>query len=344
MRLLDARTAGDAVRLVVFMVVTALLTAMLVVTIGNLTFTGEEEYQAVFSDVTGVNTGDDVRIAGVKVGTVEGIEIKDRTRAVLTFTVDEEQQLEQSTEARLRYRDLVGRRYLALAPGTGESGVLDPGSTIPMEQTHPALDLTVLFNGFKPLFTALNPDDVNRLSHEIIQVFQGEGGTVESLLSHTASITNTLAGRDRVIGELIDNLNDVLTMLGDRDDELTALIKEFQQFVTRLSQDRTPILNSLDSISELATNTSDLVSDARPWLTRDLQQLRRVTKVLDDHKQVVDQTLQILPMKLQKIGRTAHYGSYFNFYVCNFQGRVSAGNELSVPVDFHVNTARCDLG
>ena len=73
----------------------------------------------------------------------------------------------------------------------------------------------MLFNGFRPLFTALNPDDVNKLAYEIIQVLQGEGGTVASLLRRTASLTNTLADRDAVIGRVITNLNSVLATLAE---------------------------------------------------------------------------------------------------------------------------------
>ena len=82
----------------------------------------------------------------------------------------------------------------------------------------------MLFNGFKPLFQALSPADINQLSYEIVQVFQGEGGTLEGLLAHTASVTSTLADRDQVIGDLIDNLNEVLDHVGDRDDQLSDLI------------------------------------------------------------------------------------------------------------------------
>src|SRR3546814_20306036 len=72
-------------------------------------------------------------------------------------------------------------------------------STIPVANTEPALDLTTLFNGFKPLFTALDPDQVNELSMNLVQVLQGEGGTVASLLENTASLTGTMAGRDDLI-------------------------------------------------------------------------------------------------------------------------------------------------
>ena len=97
-----------------------------------------------------------------------------------------------------------------------------------MERTSPALDLTVLFNGFKPLFSALTPADVNQLSMQLIQVFQGEGGTIENLLDSTASVTNTLAARDDLVSDLIANLNTTLETVGDRDEQLSDLIIQFR--------------------------------------------------------------------------------------------------------------------
>ena len=220
MKALDRRTTGDLVKLVIFMVVTTLATGVLVVTIGNLDFGTTREYRAEFTDATGVVKGDDIRIAGVKVGTVKKVEIADRTRALVTFSVQETTPLSKATRADIRYRNLVGQRYISLSNEIGDSAKLAEGATIPVAQTSPALDLTVLFNGFKPLFEALTPSDINQLSYEIVQVFQGEGGTLEGLLAHTASVTSTLADRDQIISALIDNLNEVLAHLGSRDDQL----------------------------------------------------------------------------------------------------------------------------
>ncbi len=111
---------------------------------------------------------------------------------MVTFDVDSDSALNQGTNATIRYRNLVGQRYIALTPGHRARQRASPAATHPARAHAPALDLTVLFNGFKPLFAALSPDDVNKLSYEIIQVFQGEGGTVESLLQSTASVTNAL--------------------------------------------------------------------------------------------------------------------------------------------------------
>jgi phospholipid/cholesterol/gamma-HCH transport system substrate-binding protein len=343
---LDKRTFNDMVKLLIFVVVTTLATSVLVATIGNLSFAGKKEYHAEFSDVTGVVKGDDVRIAGVKVGTVEDIEVVGDDRARLTFSVEEGTQLSESTYVKIRYRNLVGQRYLSLTQDVGESGTLDEGDTIPVSRTEPALDLTVLFNGFKPLFQALSPDDINKLSYEIVQVFQGEGGTLENLLGHTASITQTLADRDQVIGDLIDNLDYVLDHVADRDDQLTDLIQSFRTLVSGLKDDRQAILASLDGISELSVQTADLVKGIRPSFVEDVKQLRRFARNVDRNKGELDRALQVLPIKLEKVGRTAIYGSWFNFYLCTFKARVTLpGNIASVNIpEYNSGAQRCDLG
>ena len=344
MKGLDKKTSADAIKLLIFIVVTTVATSLLVVTIGNVSFGDTKEYKAVFSDATGVVNGDDVRVAGVKVGNVENVEIVDRTRALVTFKVDSDHPITDSTFASVRYRNLVGQRYIALTQGVGGPSILRDGATIPLSRTAPALDLTVLFNGFKPLFEALSPEDVNKLAYEIVTVFQGEGGTLESLLAHTASVTTTLASRDQIIGELITNLNDVMKTLGNRDTELSDLLVKLREFISGLSQDREAILGSLDSVSSLAVQTSDLVTGVRPGLTKDITQLRKVAGTLDANKGEIDRALQVLPIKLNKVGRTAIYGSWFNFYLCNFKGRVRLPGGATVPVDYDTGGARCNLG
>lgn len=344
---LDARTTGDLVRLLVFMVTTAIATSLLVITIGNLSFGGSREYKAEFTDATGVNPGDDVRIAGVKVGSVQKVEVvtedgDDTGMAIVTFTVDEDTMLDDTTNADIKYRNLIGQRYMSLT-GIGGGEALDDGATIPASQTSPALDLTVLFNGFKPLFQALSPDDVNKLSFEIVQVFQGEGGTLESLLQSTASISSTLADNDQVIGQLIDNLSYVLDRVADRDDQLSALITSFRDLVGGLTDDRRAILSSLDGISDLAVETAGLVDSIREPLVQDIRELRGVTKTLADGRAEIDRALQVMPIKLNKMGRTATYGSWFNFYLCNFRATVRIGDRTILRPNVSFGADRCDL-
>ena len=343
MSLLDKRTAVDLTKLLIFIVVTTMATGVLVVTIGNVTFGSSNDYEAEFVDATGVVKGDDIRIAGVKVGVVKEIEIVERTHAMVTFSVQDETTLSKATHASIRYRNLVGQRYISLTQEIGDSGTLPEGGTIPVAQTSPALDLTVLFNGFKPLFQALSPSDLNKLSYEIVQVFQGEGGMLEGLLSHTASVTSTLAARDQIISALIDNLNEVLAHLGSRDDQLNRLITTFRTFVGGLKGDRQAILGSLDQISTLSVETADLVDGIREPFVEDVKQLRAVAENLDRNKAELDRALQVLPIKLEKVGRTAVYGSWFNFYLCQFQGKVTVAG-LTVPVQYNTGSDRCELG
>ncbi len=332
---LDKRTSGDLIRLVVFMVTTALATSVLVITIGNLSFGAKKDYAAEFVDATGVNKGDDIRIAGVKVGSVEDVEVAGPNRALVKFKVDADTVLNDATHAKIRYRNLLGQRYISLFQ-EGESGDrLEEDAKIPTGRTEPALDLTVLFNGFKPLFEALSPDDINKLSYEIVQVFQGEGGTLEGLLSSTASITQTLADRDKVIGDLLDNLDYVLDHVADRDQQLTRLIDSFRGLVGGLNDDREAILSSLDSISALSVQTAALVTDIKDPFVKDVKELRAVAGTLDRNRREIDRALQVLPIKLRKIGRTATYGSWFNFYLCHFKATVKVPGPLAdLTIDY----------
>ncbi len=346
MKMLDKRTRGDLTKLVIFIVVTTLATSVLVVLIGNLNFEKSREYKAIFSDVTGVVKGDDIRIAGVKVGSVKKVEIVDRTRARVTFTVRDATAVTRSSTATIRYRNLVGQRYIALTQGVGDTSRLPANDTIPMSRTQPALDLTTLFNGFKPLFAALTPADINKLSYELIQVFQGEGSNLEGLLRSTGSVTQTLADRDQLIGDVITNLNSVLKTVGDRDQQLSNLIIQFRTFMAGLVQDKDAILNSLDSVSALSRETADITTGIRPGFVASVKGLRKVATNLNQGRDEIDRALQILPIKLEKIGRTAIYGSFFNFYMCEFRAKVILGpNQTEVPYKTYPvgNTSRCNL-
>ena len=338
------KTLPSLIKLVVFIVVTVLATGLLAATIGNLRFGGTTSYDALFTDATGLLKGDDVRIAGVRVGEVDGVAVArrgDRSVARVTFNVDSDRPVAVSTHAQIRYRNLVGQRYVALSEGAGSGRVLTEHGTIPLRQTQPALDLTVLFNGFKPLFAALNPQDVNAFAMEIIKTLQGEAGDVNSLLGHTASLTSTLADRDAVIGRTIDNLNAVLGTVDERGKQLSTLISELQRFVSGLATDREAIGASLTNIANLADATAGLVKEGRPAIRTDVKELGAVAGTLDDNKKVVAGVLQRLPGKLNTITRTATYGSWFNFYLCDFEGRVILSNTITYTPNYHSSAARC---
>lgn len=341
------KTASAAVKLTIFVVITTLTTGVLAMTISNMRFRDTREYKAIFSDVTGLLENDDVRVAGVRVGQIEDIRLYDGDKAEVTFSLAKDgvfkPGLPSSTKAHIRYRNLMGQRYLALVDGPGRANdFLRPGGTIPLTQTEPALDLTTLFNGFRPLFRALEPKDVNKLASQIIQVLQGEGGTINSLLAHVASLTNTLADRDRVIGRVIDNLNTVLGTIDQRHDQVNQLVTDLRGFVTGLAHDRKAIFDSVAAINDLTGTTQDLLADARPAIRKDIAGLRKLTGTLNANGAEVDKALREAPGRLQKLVNISSYGSWFNMYICGLDARVRlpGGPVYQTPAIVNEN-ARC---
>jgi phospholipid/cholesterol/gamma-HCH transport system substrate-binding protein len=242
----------------------------------------------------------------------------------------------------IKFRNLVGQRYLAVVQpplgdtgaGTGGSDIqpasattgaeqtIKPGHTFGVDETRPALDLTVLFNGFRPLLRMLNPDDVNALSAQIVAVFQGEDATVDGLLKSTASLTSTLAEKDQVIGELITSLSGVMTMVNDRSGQLDDTLVAMQQLVSGLSEDRAAIGDSIQGMGNLTVHVSDLLGDIRDPLRKSIAHVGVLSQNLDQHSTEVDSFLKKLPVKLDRIGRIGSYGSWLNFYLCSMDGRI----------------------
>jgi phospholipid/cholesterol/gamma-HCH transport system substrate-binding protein len=335
------KTSAALVKLIVFMVVTSFLTFTLATTIGNIGFGGRTSYKAAFGDVTGLLPGNEIRIAGVRVGQVDSIELDDRALALVEFSLDDDRTIPESTIARLRYRNIVGERYIALTEGEGSAQPLDEGATLPLAQTRNALDLTVLFNGFRPLFQALEPQAMNQAAFELIQTLQGEGGTIESLMARTASLTNTLADRDEVIGRVLVNLETVLETVDERDSELADLIVQLRRLAAGFAEDREAIGASLDGISDLTSATAGLLNDIRPPLAQDVKELRELATTLDGSNELIDGILTRLPGKLDTIIGTATYGSWFNFYLCGFDGTIVLPSGETTSPSFVNTAARC---
>jgi phospholipid/cholesterol/gamma-HCH transport system substrate-binding protein len=310
--------AGPVIKSLIFILVTATVTTILGISIAHSGVSATVGYQAVFSDVTGLNVGDDVDIAGVRVGDVTSISVYRRNEALVGFAVQAGRPLPASVTATIRYLNLVGQRYIELGQGTGPvNQTLPQGGRIPLAHTTPALDLTKLFNGFQPLFQALSPGNVNQLSSEIIQVFQGESPNITALVASVGSLTTALSTRDQVIGAVIGNLNRVLRTIGTRSGELSNLVTTLQELVSGLAADRQPIGSAISAIASLSTATAGLLQVARPPLSEDITQLGRVAGTLASNTPTVNSFLHTLPVKMSQIARLASYGSWLNFFMCD---------------------------
>jgi len=341
------KTTSAGIKLLIFVVLTSLATGVLAMTISNTRFGETRKYKAIFTDVAGLLDKDDVRVAGVRVGQVESIKLHNGNQAEVTFSVQKsgvfEAGLPASTNVSVRYRNLMGQRYIALTEGPGAANdYLKPNGTIPVAQTKPALDLTVLFNGFRPLFKALEPDDVNKLAFQIVQTLQGEGGTINSLLSHVASLTNTLADRDKVIGDVIDNLNSVLGTIDQRHEEVDRLVTDLRGFVSGVADDRKAIFDSVEAINGLTGTTAGLLRDARPSIKDDVAGLKALSDTLNRNDATLDKALKRTPKRMEGLINISSYGGWFNMYICGLDAKVRlpGGPVYQTPAIVNEN-ARC---
>jgi phospholipid/cholesterol/gamma-HCH transport system substrate-binding protein len=308
---------GTIVRVALFTAICLIFTFILVTVFGQFRFDSRTSFHAVFSNVSGLKGGNFVRIAGVEVGKVQNMTLNKDGTVMVDFAIDKGLKLTEGTKAAVRYENLIGDRYLSLENGPGPVRLLQPGETIPLTRTSPALDVDALIGGFRPLFRALDPDQVNALSGELLKVFQGQGGTISSVLAQTSALTTTLAGRDELIGQVITNLNTVLGTFGKRDKEFSEGLDKLSQLAQGLADRRTDITTGTAYINEAASSVADLLTAARPPIKDFVTQGDRAAgQIMADHD-FVDNLVKTLPDAYQILARQGLYGDYFGFYLCD---------------------------
>ncbi len=324
---------GVLVKFGVFAVVMVLLTGVLILVFGQYRTGSTIAYSAVFEDISGLKKGDSVRAAGLRVGTVDDVSMRTDHTVVVSFDADRDVPMGTGTRLAVRYLNLVGDRFLELVDGPGSPTLLPAGSQIPVDRTAPALDLDLLLGGLKPVIQGLNPRDVNALSAALLQIFQGQGGTIDSLLSETSSFAGGLADNSETIEQLIDNLDKVVTTLADNGSQFSEAIDHLQRLVTELSENRNPIGDAIDALDAGTASLSDLLGQARAPLAGTIAQLNRLAPLLDDHKDRLDTALGRAPENYRKLIRLGSYGSWLNIYICSLSFRVSdlQGNTAVFP-------------
>lgn len=333
---------GTLWRLAVFVAVSLLGAFALFAIFAQLRFEPENTYKALFNNVTGLDDGNFVRIAGVEVGKVKRITVRPDALVEVEFSTDRSVGLTEGSRAVIRYSDLVGGRYLALEEGPGGTKVIRPGETLPLANTAPALDLDSLIGGFRPLFRALNPEQVNELSGQLITAFQGQGDAVASFLSHTATVTSTLADRDQLIGEVITNLNTVLGTLGDESGQLDTTVTSLSELIKELADRRTDISAGLANANRASGTFADLLGQTREPLKETLVETDRAATIAVADHDYLDNLIATLPEKYQLLGRQGLYGDFFSFYLCDLFLKVNGkgGQPVYIKVAGQA-TGRC---
>jgi phospholipid/cholesterol/gamma-HCH transport system substrate-binding protein len=314
---------GLLIKVLTLVVVAALMGGVLVVIFDNLQFQPQHSYRAYFTNVSGLAGGDDVRAAGVDVGRVNSVVLQPDNQVLVTFTASNAVPVTQATTLVVRYQDVLGDMYLEVNQPTSSAPALTADETIPSSQTQPALSLDALFNGFQPLFQGLQPAQINELSAELIDILQGEGGTIDGLLSTVGSLTSTLANRDQVIDEVIGNLNAVLGAVSQHDTQLSNLVVQLQQLITGLAADRNTIGNSFGQIADVSNSLAGLLENARPDISGTVTQVNRLATTLNENSSTINDDLNTIPTVYQAMSRQGLYGTFFNFYLCGIEIRLS---------------------
>lgn len=318
---LNLRATG--IKVGVFIVAMLMVTAALFAIFGQFRTASDNRYTAVFDDVSSLKSGDVVKVAGVKVGTVTSVALQPDNTVKVGFGADRDVALTDGTKAAVRYLNLVGDRYLELLDSPGSARIAPPGSVIPAERTEAALDIDLLLGGLKPVVEGLNPQAVNALTGSLIQILQGQDGNLESLFAKTSAFSTSLADNGATVQQLIDNLNIVLATIAKDGDKFSGTVDRLEKLVTGLAADRDPIGQAITALESGSASLTDLLGEARAPLAGTVDQLARLAPILDSDKETLDLALQKAPKNYRKLVRLGSYGSWINQYLCGMSVRVT---------------------
>ncbi|MFD9667558.1 MCE family protein [Rhodococcus sp. NPDC059968] len=334
-----AKHAGT--KLLVFIVVTSMVTLGLATLIGNVRFGASRTYGAFFEDASGLKAGEDVKIAGVPVGKVKSIALQEGGQALVRFTVSSESSVSAEAGVAIKYKNLIGDRYLEVDNGKMPSIPRGEDDPVPAAQTTPALDLDALVNGFRPLLQGLNPEETNELSASLVQVLNGQEQSVGALVRHIGTLSNALADRDHAIGSVVTNLNATLSTVNSRGEQFGTAIDQLQQLVSGLSADSERIAASIERIDEGSRTAADLLAASRVSLKEDIMQLDLLATNLNSRTDTLNLVLAKLPEIYRMVGRSTSYGSFLNFFVCGLAIKFPApGGSEATPM-FTAAAERC---
>jgi phospholipid/cholesterol/gamma-HCH transport system substrate-binding protein len=324
---------GIGVKVGIFTVAMLLVAASLIVVFGEFRFASSNTYHANFADASRLKSGQDVRIAGVPVGTVNGVKLTPDNTVEVTFDVNKRYQLYTSTRALVRYENLVGDRYLEIASGPGELRKLPPGATIARDNTQPALDLDALLGGLRPVLKGLDGAKINEVSGAVIELLQGQGGALAGLLSTTGAFTQNLAARDQLIGDVINNLNTVLGTVDEKGAQFDASVDQLQQLLTGLAQGRDPIAGAIGPLASAENDLTDMLAKSRRPLQGVIENARPLAQRLDERKADVNKVIEPLAENYLRLNALGAYGAFFNIYYCSIRMKINgpAGSDILIP-------------
>ena len=311
----------QAVGLAIFLVITMVMTWLVYETLQRQVTGDTTEYAAEFTDVFGLREGDDVRMAGVRVGRVSKIELGGEpgsNKARVDFALQNDQKIMANTEASILYQNIVGQRYLDLRLGkVGDSAPLPGGSVIPIERTIPSFDVGTVLNGYEPLFATIDPKAADQISQAAVQALSGDTTAWATLVDKSGKLTETIAGRDELLGDMISGMDRLFGTLAQQNGNIDKTISNAQKMVTGLNARRPELVASMGSLSRVVRQLGAVTNEVNPAL----QALITREPGFAAHLVTIEPQLAFmganLPKMLKGLARATQDGGYINVYTCD---------------------------
>ena len=244
------------------------------------------------------------------------------SKAIVDVEIESKYSLESDVRAAVRYGDMLGARYLALTQDDSATTVsarqLEPGDTIPLAQTTPPINLTALMNGFKPLFAALQPVQVNTLTRSFVETFNGQGQAMTTLLDQIATMSSGLVDRQDVFAQLLTNMNTLLTSVDERQPELVGLLDGLNDLSTSVVGQNDQLVSLLDQGNRTVSSLAQIMAGSNGAFGQTVQQLESVTGSWIASTDEFNRLLVNLPQFADAANRIGSYGSFISLYLCNF--------------------------
>jgi phospholipid/cholesterol/gamma-HCH transport system substrate-binding protein len=274
---------------------------------------GGTTYHAAFTDLSGLKKGDDVRVAGVKVGKVTGISLQNG-HVELTFQL-KGVHLGDETSASIRVKTLLGTKYLAIDPqGTGK---LSTHNGIPLSRTSTPFDVPAAFSGLTKTIQQVDTAQLARSFNTIADTFNQSPTEIRSALTGLSRLSQTVASRDAQLQQLLSSANNVTGVLASRDTQVKSLIDDGDLLLKVVEQRRAQIHALLLDTASLAKQLTGLVRDNKAQLDPALAHLRTVVTILQNNQNNLDQSIQVLAPFVRDFANTLGNGQWFDTVVYN---------------------------
>ncbi len=307
---LRGSTGRNLLKVVLYSAVCLVVLAALIARIGNIDFFAKHDgYRAELPDATGLLVNDEVKVAGVPVGKVTGISV-DHGKAMISFQVKPSLKLRTSTQVGVRWRNVLGQKYLYLYPGT-TGAALGKGDTLPASQSVRSADVGEFLNSVAPILQAIDPAKANAFIRALNEALDGNEEKVRGLLDDTASISSDLGGSDQQVGQLIERLDTVVGGLADRDKDLNTAVTRFKTLAGSLAQNNDDLQLLVERFASVQTKLNQLVTDNRGNIDATIDDLSTIAKVLHGHRDDLDTALSTLPQGLRIYDSISSYGQWF---------------------------------